>query len=91
MLVSWCPLDGQSVTEGGCGVGGGGEEGRATSRERPLTLKRFHSHSGNISRSMKKKEFRNKKIKKERTTGRGTPVAVTILALPLKRKTKNEI
>ena len=65
MLVSWCPVDGQSVTEGGCGVGGGGEEGRATSRERPLTLKRFHSHSGNISRSMKKKEFRNKKIKKE--------------------------
>ena len=65
VLVSWCPVDGQSVTEGGCGVGGGGEEGRATSRERPLTLKRFHSHSGNISRSMKKKEFRNKKIKKE--------------------------
>ena len=57
LLVSWCPLDGQSVTEGGCGVGGGGEEGRATSRERPLTLKRFHSHSGNISRSMRKKRI----------------------------------
>ena len=65
VLVSWCPLDGQSVTEGGCGVGGGGEEGRATSRERPLTLKRFHSHSGNISRSMKKGIIEMKTVGKE--------------------------